>query len=49
MDLLDIVGADKGAKTRTKRQSPGRETLCKTSSQFITPQAALNNKGEIEL
>lgn len=45
MDLLDIVGADKGAKTRTKRQSPGRETLCKTSSQFITPQAALNNKG----
>nr|XP_036220729.1 protein spaetzle 5 [Bactrocera oleae]XP_036220731.1 protein spaetzle 5 [Bactrocera oleae]XP_036220732.1 protein spaetzle 5 [Bactrocera oleae]XP_036220733.1 protein spaetzle 5 [Bactrocera oleae] len=45
MDLLDIVGADKGAKTRTKRQSPGRETLCKTTSQFITPQAALNNKG----
>ncbi|XP_049313625.1 protein spaetzle 5 [Bactrocera dorsalis] len=45
MDLLDIVGADKGAKTRTKRQSPGRETLCKTTSQFIAPQAALNNKG----
>ncbi|CAD7004773.1 unnamed protein product [Ceratitis capitata] len=45
MDLLDIIGVDKGAKTRTKRQSPGRETLCKTTSQFITPQAALNNKG----
>ncbi|XP_054735107.1 protein spaetzle 5 isoform X1 [Anastrepha obliqua] len=45
MDLLDIIGANKGPKTRTKRQSPGRETLCKTTSQFITPQAALNNKG----
>ncbi|XP_067645198.1 protein spaetzle 5 [Eurosta solidaginis] len=45
MDLLDIIGVGKGAKTRTKRQSPGRETLCKTTSQFIAPQAALNNKG----
>ncbi|KAH8305574.1 hypothetical protein KR059_001861 [Drosophila kikkawai] len=50
MDLLDIVGVDapnphNQLKKRTKRQSPGRSTLCQTTSQFITPQAALNSRG----
>lgn len=57
MDLLDIVGVsntdnnnnskDGGKKkvSRTKRQSSGRSTLCETTSQFITPQAALNSRG----
>lgn len=31
--------------SRTKRQSSGRSTLCETTSQFITPQAALNSRG----
>lgn len=46
MDLLDIVGVDKGSKSRVRRQSPGRTSLCPTTSQFITPQAALNSKGK---
>lgn len=45
MDLLDIVGVDRGSKSRVRRQSPGRMSLCPTTSQFITPQAALNSKG----
>ncbi|XP_020809778.1 protein spaetzle 5 [Drosophila serrata] len=51
MDLLDIVGVDgpnphsQQKRRRTKRQSPGRSTLCQTTSQFITPQAALNSRG----
>ncbi|XP_037948834.1 protein spaetzle 5-like [Teleopsis dalmanni] len=46
MDLLDIVGVNKeDSNSRSKRQSPGRSTLCQTTSQFITPQAALNSKG----
>lgn len=52
MDLLDIVGVDapnpqhhQQKRSRTKRQSPGRSTLCQTTSQFITPQAALNSRG----
>ncbi|KAH8268787.1 hypothetical protein KR018_006639 [Drosophila ironensis] len=52
MDLLDIVGVDTPnapsptkKRSRTKRQSPGRSTLCQTTSQFITPQAALNSRG----
>ncbi|KAH8296282.1 hypothetical protein KR054_004054 [Drosophila jambulina] len=50
MDLLDIVGVEapnthNRLKKRTKRQSPGRSTLCQTTSQFITPQAALNSRG----
>lgn len=51
MDLLDIVGVDSPnaqplrKRSRTKRQSPGRSTLCQTTSQFITPQAALNSRG----
>ncbi|XP_001352716.3 protein spaetzle 5 [Drosophila pseudoobscura] len=48
MDLLDIVGVagnPSKKRTRTKRQSPGRSTLCQTTSQFITPQAALNSRG----
>ncbi|ALC42913.1 spz5 [Drosophila busckii] len=46
MDLLDIVGVKPNDKqTRTKRQSSSRSTLCETTSQFITPQAALNSHG----
>ncbi|XP_059216789.1 protein spaetzle 5 isoform X2 [Stomoxys calcitrans] len=45
MDLLDIVGVDRGLRSRVRRQSPGRTSLCPTTSQFITPQAALNSKG----
>ncbi|CAD7082169.1 unnamed protein product [Hermetia illucens] len=30
---------------RPKRQSAGRVTLCQSTSQYITPQAALNSKG----
>ncbi|BFF97663.1 protein spaetzle 5 [Drosophila madeirensis] len=48
MDLLDIVGVAANPskkRSRTKRQSPGRSTLCQTTSQFITPQAALNSRG----
>ncbi|XP_017000949.2 protein spaetzle 5 [Drosophila takahashii] len=49
LDLLDIVGVDAPSPlkkhSRTKRQSPGRSTLCQTTSQFITPQAALNSRG----
>lgn len=32
-------------KSRKKRQSPGRSSLCQTSSSFIQPQAALSSKG----
>lgn len=52
MDLLDIVGVSDNnsntkntEKSRIKRQSPSRSTLCETTSQFITPQAALNSRG----
>lgn len=49
MDLLDIVGVsdnnNKKKAQRVKRQSPTRSTLCETTSQFITPQAALNSRG----
>nr|XP_032290775.1 protein spaetzle 5 isoform X2 [Drosophila virilis] len=47
MDLLDIVGVSDNnkKKSRTKRQNPSRSTLCETTSQFITPQAALNSRG----
>lgn len=30
---------------RIKRQSTGREQLCQTTYQYITPQAALNSQG----
>lgn len=43
LDLYDLVGVK---KERKKRQSSGRSTLCQTSTQFIMPQAALNNKGK---
>lgn len=43
VDLYDLVGVN---PDRKKRQSSGRSTLCRTSVQFIMPQAALNNKGE---
>lgn len=45
MDLWDIVGVEKNPNSRIKRQTPGRTSLCQTTSQFITPQAALNSKG----
>lgn len=45
MDLWDIMGVEKGPNSRIKRQSPGRTALCQTTSQFVTPQAALNSKG----
>ncbi|XP_034483413.1 protein spaetzle 5 [Drosophila innubila] len=54
MDLLDIVGVSDNnnnnnshnkKKVRTKRQSSTRSTLCETTSQFVTPQAALNSRG----
>ncbi|KAM7358896.1 spatzle 5 Toll-1 receptor [Cochliomyia hominivorax] len=45
MDLWDIVGVEKDTNSRIKRQSPGRTSLCQTTTQFITPQAALNSKG----
>lgn len=32
---------------RAKRQSTGREQLCQTTYQYITPQAALNSQGKI--
>lgn len=33
------------APNRTKRQSPMREQLCETKSNYINPQAALNARG----
>lgn len=33
------------APNRTKRQSPTREQLCETKSNYINPQAALNARG----
>ncbi|KAH8398736.1 hypothetical protein KR222_001741, partial [Zaprionus bogoriensis] len=53
MDLLEIVGVSNSNNeqqknkqaSRTKRQSSTRSTLCETTSQFITPQAALNSRG----
>ncbi|KAL9904639.1 spatzle 5 Toll-1 receptor isoform 1-T1 [Glossina fuscipes fuscipes] len=44
-DFLDIIGVDRSTQTRVKRQSPGQTSLCQTTSRFITPQAALNSKG----
>lgn len=32
-------------RTRTKRQSLGRSSLCAVNTQYIMPQAALNNRG----
>lgn len=32
---------------RNKRQSSGREQLCQTTYQYITPQAALNSQGNL--
>ena len=51
-NLEDLYGADSlfaqannETSNRQKRQSPGREALCQVSTQFITPQAALNSRG----
>lgn len=38
---------DRSANRRSKRQSAGREQLCQTTYQYITPQAALNSQGRI--
>lgn len=39
--------AESNAGHRIKRQSPGREQLCQTTYQYITPQAALNSQGKL--
>lgn len=44
----DLISEQK-IKSRTKRQSAGRNALCETRTQFIQPQAALNNKGKFFL
>lgn len=36
-------------RQRTKRQSPGRQSLCQANFQYITPKAALNSQGKIFL
>lgn len=36
---------DRYSGRRNKRQSAGRESLCETTYQYITPQAALNSQG----
>lgn len=38
---------DRSTNHRAKRQSAGREQLCQTTYQYITPQAALNSQGRI--
>lgn len=38
---------DRYTNRRTKRQSSGREQLCQTTYQYITPQAALNSQGKL--
>lgn len=50
-DFQDEEGAAENgnkivAQRRSKRQSPGRQTLCQVNSQFVTPQAALNSRGK---
>lgn len=37
----------RSSSQRTKRQSSGREELCQTNYQYITPQAALNSQGAL--
>ncbi|XP_031640221.1 protein spaetzle 5 isoform X1 [Contarinia nasturtii] len=37
---------DRYTNRRTKRQSTGREQLCQTTYQYVTPQAALNSQGQ---
>lgn len=41
--LKDAVNLNDGR--RKKRQSAGREQLCQTTYQYITPQAGLNSQG----
>lgn len=38
---------DRTDARRNKRQSSGREQLCQTTYQYITPQAALNSQGNL--
>lgn len=44
--LFEDIISEQKVKSRTKRQSSGRNALCETRTQFIQPQAALNNKGK---
>lgn len=44
--IFDDIISEQQVKSRTKRQSSGRNALCETRTQFIQPQAALNNKGK---
>lgn len=39
------AAVDSNGSHRIKRQSAGREQLCQTTYQYITPQAALNSQG----
>lgn len=43
--LLDESKLPENAGLRSKRQSFDQEALCQVRTQFIQPQAALNNKG----
>lgn len=45
IDALTDLTEIHSNQTRIKRQSNGREALCQVTTQFITPQAALNNRG----
>lgn len=39
------VAVHSNESRRKKRQSAGREQLCQTTYQYITPQAGLNSQG----
>lgn len=41
----DPIQIKASRKLRVRRQSPGRQGLCQTNSQFIIPKAALNSQG----
>lgn len=41
----DLYQMRTAKKNRVRRQSPGRQSLCQTNFQFITPKAALNSQG----
>lgn len=43
----DLYQMQKAKKNRVRRQSPGRQSLCQTNFQFITPKAALNSQGKL--
>lgn len=45
--IRDNRSIDRTDARRNKRQSSGREQLCQTTYQYITPQAALNSQGNL--